>query len=310
MITPDEHLMIGLKAMERLRPGFLKRLGQVRGWMNPSLPGNSPLVPTPGEAASPGLPGAAPAAVPAQPSLQAVLQNLQPLAASNGLLGICDDNLPFLLDLSNPAPGSVLVAGDPDSGQARLIQSFLSSLVLLNSPKQVIFSILTAQPEAYRDLASANHCQRLLAASDPATGELLKQCADLLDTRRYGKPHGPILVLVLDDLAACLAAWSEAQENLLLRLVRHGPRSRIWVMASFSTAILEAHPGWLDEHARLLAGFRTRLTGSLANPQLTTWLTGLSVPPPILATPGACFFTPYGAGWMQFSICDPLPLFG
>ncbi len=58
------------------------------------------------------LPRSASPEVESVPSLRTVLKGLSPLPRAALFLGIADDRLPVLLNLADPVPGPVLVAGD------------------------------------------------------------------------------------------------------------------------------------------------------------------------------------------------------
>ena len=45
-------------------------------------------------------------------SMERVLGNERIVPAYSLVLGICEDQLPLVLDLTDPSPGSVLIAGD------------------------------------------------------------------------------------------------------------------------------------------------------------------------------------------------------
>ena len=57
------------------------------------------------------LPHAGPAQGSSTPGLKSVLQDLGPLPRAALFLGVADDQLPVLLNLADPVPGPVLVAG-------------------------------------------------------------------------------------------------------------------------------------------------------------------------------------------------------
>ncbi len=239
---------------------------------------------------------------PTAPSLQEVISQVAPVTPGILILGACEDGLPFLLDLTNPAPGSLLIAGDAGCGKTRLVKAILSSIVLLHKPDQVLFSIVARQPEEYGGLSLANNCQRLLAADDTAVREPHNNLSNLLETRRHGKPYGPMLVLVLDDLASCVEQMGEAELTQLYKLIRHGPRARIWVIATAASDTLAL----INE--QLLTSLRTRFLGAIHSPEVRTYLSNDTSAPIIALNKTSLFSAVVGNEWIRFWICDPEPV--
>ncbi len=106
------------------------------------------------------------------------------------------------------------------------------------------------------------------------------------------------MILAIDGLDACLAALDEQSFARLYWLVKHGPRSRVWTIASLpSERTKRVDP-------RLVDAFRTRLVGYIADREMAKYLSG----DPDLDTRdlerGAEFFVPYGEGWFKFWACE------
>ena len=78
-----------------------------------------------------------PMRTPPVPLLREVLARLNPCPSYSMLMGVCDDDLPLLLDLSNPAAGSVLVVSDVQYGNTLFVKTMLASAYTLNTPQQV-----------------------------------------------------------------------------------------------------------------------------------------------------------------------------
>ncbi len=78
-----------------------------------------------------------------------------PVSRGSLLLGLAEDGLPVLLDLYDPAPGPLLVAGDGGSGKTAFLQS-LARATGLQDPGDIQFGVVTPFPEEWT------------AAGDPA----------------------------------------------------------------------------------------------------------------------------------------------
>lgn len=232
----------------------------------------------------------------------------QAISPCSVTIGTCDDGLPFLFDLTNPACGSILVGGDPGSGKTNFLRSVLSSVVESNSAEQVCFAVITPKPEEYADLASSPHCTGIYCSRKPEVRTFLNELLSLADQRQYQRESRPILLVVIDNLADCIHGLDDESYWGLEWLVRLGPGLNIWVLASQSTACLK----WLD--GELIEAFPTHLLGRITSPADASFLTNGSVyqypPLPKIAhgdrqggvDPGeGCFYVPYEESWISIS---------
>lgn len=261
---------------------------------------------------------------------------------------------PFLVDLADPAslqpgevpahhqpeaalaPGSLLVAGDPGSGKTRLLRRLLLCAAAHNTPEQAGFYLAAHQPSQFSDIGHLEHCRLVMQTFDRALGPAVQELVDLAEERRAAQqsefaPAGhspgptPALILVIDDLASALLSLTEQSITLLYWLIRHGPRQRVWTLATLSSR----RTGDLD--VQFLDAFRSRLVGHISDPPQAHLLsgshgaarvvsgkdpartaTGEGTSQPALQQglpaweleKGRQFFLPYGSGWLRFRLCD------
>src|SRR5512135_2671441 len=66
------------------------------------------------------------------PGLKETLRDLGPLPRAALFLGVADDRLPVLLNLADPVPGPVLVAGDSGSGKTHLLRLVAEAIGLMH----------------------------------------------------------------------------------------------------------------------------------------------------------------------------------
>lgn len=303
MLSLDERFVIGLKMLEKLRPSLRARrasqpaAARTRLRVADTLEAeNAPVEERPLEAPATGW---KPDAQTRLPSLEALLDQLGETAPYSVVLGVCEDGLPFLLDLTNPAPGALLLAGDRASGKTRLLRSVLASAVYLNEPDQVAFYLAALRPDEFTDLAGADHCQQLNAVREAGLDELVAELVSLAEQRRRGQQDGPAILLVIDDLTSCLEVIDEQTYNRLYWLIRHGPRSRVWTLASLCTQKANS----IDP--RFLSAFRTRLFGHVADRRQANALAGDQRLDTRRLESGYEFCVPYGEEWVHFWVCDP-----
>jgi hypothetical protein len=230
-----------------------------------------------------------------------VLESRGPFPPYSALLGVGEDGLPFLLDLTNPAPGALLIAGDRDSGKTHLLRAILASVVAMNTSQQVGFNLIANDPDEFADLVQTEHCLEAMSVNESLSEELealIDGLAVIVEERRRSTPGDPTLVLVIDGLEACLESLSDQGFARLYYLVKHGPRSRVWTIASLSSERGRPVDG------RMLAAFRTRLIGRIKNLERTGYLSGDSSLDTRDLESGAQFYLPYGEGWFRFWACE------
>jgi hypothetical protein len=232
------------------------------------------------------------------PYLNEILHSGNSLPPFTIFLGLCDDGQHLTVDLQNPAPGSLLITGECESGKTRLVRSILSSVPIINSPAQASFYILAENINEYTDLAESENCRKLVSHQDIAGRRILQELFDECE-KRQSMPGTIKLVLAIDNLCAYLNTLDTAWQSKFLRIIKHGPRTGIWTIATLPTISVERlEPAVLD-------AFRTHLLGSISDPVLATYLAGDSACPAGLLEKGAQFCASSANGWFSFWICDP-----
>jgi len=291
MLKTEERLLIGLKTLERLKPNL--HLPQIR---RTPAGGSTTAAPDGLKPDGPEFKGFSSA-----PALETVLEQAGPLSPNTVILGACEDGLPFLLDLTNPAPGALLVAGDLGSGKSRLLRAILASAAAINPASQVEFSILAQNSTEFKAVSETASCQELLACDDPAASDVIRDLAEVVDQRRHGSQSGPAMLLAIDGLTALVDELNEPIFERLLSIIRHGPRTRVWTVATLSSTQVE------QVEEPLLAAFRTRLIGKIASTRLAELLTGSLISGAQELASGYQFCVPFGDEWIRFWVCEEAP---
>jgi len=301
MTALNDYLTAGLRAFEAWRPRLEERLSR----RSHTFPGDgNGSAPAADELLDESL-GEFDPPVEVQPKQVSLPVPLGQLLAQSGklpshslVLGVCDDGLPFLLDLTNPAPGALLICGDQGAGKTTLAQAILDSAVRLNTPAQLELSVVAGDIDAFMHLAKVEHCQEIFSSDEQVTGELIGELADIAEERRRTKPEDPTILLVIDDLAGCLDQLDQEAFSRLYWLIRHGPRSRVWTMATLPMERARAI------EPRFLSAFRTRVFGRTADRKLAALLSEDND----LQTGGLVkgqFYIPYGSEWLRLWACAP-----
>jgi len=86
---------------------------------------------------------------PAMPPLDEVLAEFGPLPPEALFLGVASDGLPLLLNLHDPIPGPILIAGDSGTGKTALLQTIAAAAGKTHQPEELQFGALTSHPDEW-----------------------------------------------------------------------------------------------------------------------------------------------------------------
>jgi hypothetical protein len=168
------------------------------------------------------------------------------------VIGQCMDGLPFMLSLDNPRSGSILVVGEHDWSKMQILNAMSVSCCRINHPGDVSWSLITKTPHQYAELVSSQHCQVAINPHDRSAGELVVELASIVEQRRFGREHGSMQVLMIDDFKSFAPLLSDYSVYLNLKtLVSKGPGCGIWPLISIKSE--DAH----TEQGQLLRTFGT-----------------------------------------------------
>ncbi len=236
----------------------------------------------------------------ATPSMASFLRQHPELPAQTALLGICEDGLPVLLDLFDPAPGALIVIGDEREKQLELLRSAVASMVKRNSPRSVQFIVITCDSQAWQQWVAKHGFERHCLGIEDAEGELVREwvlrLADWTEQRRLGQRSGPPVLLVMDTLSFLPRMSYDVRLNFEW-MVREGPQAQIWPLGAISTELAR-----MLHSRRMLRAFQTRILGCAENPAVYTDLAGLpQASVGDFREPGQ-FAVQVGENWLRFRL--------
>lgn len=236
------------------------------------------------------LPQAGPAPADRVPDLKTVLRDVGPLPRTALFLGIADDQLPVLLNLADPVPGPVLVAGDSGSGKTRLLQVIAEGISRSHDQDRVRFAVIAEQPAEWEGFSSSPHCEAILSFCEPLTTNYV---GSLVNWAHSNKSSHQFAVLLIDGLEGLHA--DESLHQSLRWLLLRGPSRRIWPIATVKATRAGAVSQWLPS-------FRTRLCGHIAPDRDLTPLVGATDASFVGLSAGTQFAMREGRSWLSFSL--------
>jgi len=237
-------------------------------------------------------------AAPGKTGLEAALSRYGPLPPHTAILGIGSNGAPVLLDLADSSPGALLISGSTGNAKTRLLQAILASAIRINRPGQVEVRIIAGQAAQFDHFFPTEHCRQILSADDPAVNEAIIDLLPAVGLPRPGARRAQAVILAVDDLEALTANLDKQAYASLCWLARHGPRLRVWLIATLTTHNLPAHglrtplaSGWESEpkvDELLLSAFGTCL-----------------IEEPEVHAGGNRFWLPMDEQAVPFWICEP-----
>jgi hypothetical protein len=222
---------------------------------------------------------------PKTPVLEMPITSLSP---GSLMLGLAEDGLPVLLDLYDPAPGPLLLAGDGGSGKTAFLHS-LARFSNLPNPGDITFGVLTPFPEEWTALETLPGCMGIWPAYHPSAAGFLSQ----LSSWAEALPRTSGVILLLFDGFDLMAGSNDPSQHDLRWLLSNGPQHHIWPVLSVNTSRLY-------RLRNILEYFHTRVLGQVKHPHNARTL--LQDPDARLADllPGTQFCLSQPGSWLKF----------
>jgi hypothetical protein len=199
----------------------------------------------------------------AAPALSHVLAEIGPLPAEALFLGVASDNLPVLLNLYDPHPGPMLIAGDAGSGKTAFLQTIAHSVVQTHRSDDVQFGVITNYPDEWESIEATPHRVGVFPVGHKSTQEFMQSLATWAHSNK--NTHQCVLLLV-DDLESVASLDLETVQDFRWLLLR-GPARRVWPIVTLNAQRYGQVISWLQN-------FRTRVFGRVANGRVAEALSG------------------------------------
>jgi hypothetical protein len=202
--------------------------------------------------------------------IEEVLEENFPFPAYSIMLGLCEDGVPLLLDLTDPYSGSFLIAADDREVNFQTLLSLLTSTYLMNNENEVNIHLISPEPGYYSELHKTPSLKINLTTNQPGTSVAIEEFVNLIRDRKAGGEILPFHILVIEDLPELINVLNPPTRQLLRWLVEQGPNLGIWVIATMQSSHLD------PDHFTILESFPSRILGYVRNPSLARYFSGMS----------------------------------
>ena len=190
--------------------------------------------------------------VPVAPNLSTVLAEMGPLPRQSLFLGVASDGLPVLLNLHDPHPGSMLVAGDAGSGKTAFLQTIVHAVAQTHSSDDVQLGVITAHPEEWESVEATSHSVGIFHTQENSAQDFMSSLATWAHANKQARQS---VLLLVDGLESIASLDFDSLQNFRWLLLR-GPARRVWPIITLNAARREEVKSWLEI-------FRTRIFGHI-----------------------------------------------
>jgi hypothetical protein len=126
------------------------------------------------------------------------------LPALTAVLGVCDDSLPVLFDLTDARTGPLVALGNPRSGKTSLLKVILQTARQFQGLQPVSHLVIANRPEEYAEFDVSDEeretCRGIFTPDTRDSLDALNQIVKLIDQRSQRGTAGPPILVVFDDL--------------------------------------------------------------------------------------------------------------
>ena len=196
-----------------------------------------------------------------------IIKHYGPFPPYSTIMGICADGVPLVLNLTHSAAGAILVLGDSKSGKTRLTRSILQASIQLNTPEQVSTIVIADNAAEYESLLKSKHCKKVIEISERVSVQnTLSELVEIVDKRRYYSANGAAILLVVDALNFSMRNKNSPLFKLLYKLVKHGPRYRVWpILVSSADNAEKLNTRFLQSIKTFLIGYTNQDLSKIPN---------------------------------------------
>lgn len=197
------------------------------------------------------------------PSLTALLAESNALPQEALYLGLAEDGLPVLLNLYDPTPGPILVAGDQSSGKTALLKMIARAVDLLHTPTEVQYCIVSNHSDEWNRFDKSENCVGIYPIETETLTTILESLVEWARTNK-GNQQSSVLLLI-DNLQEVTKLGGLPEQHLRWLLLR-GPSHNVWPIITLNSANTDQMQEWISL-------FRTRFFGQITDEQIAQIIT-------------------------------------
>jgi hypothetical protein len=193
---------------------------------------------------------------PSLPPLHEVLNEFGPMPPEALFMGVASDGLPVLLNLHDPIPGPILIAGDSGTGKTALLHTIARAAGMMHQPQELQFGVLTSHPDEWSAVEDIPNNVGIFPLHNQSSEDFILSLASWAHGNKTSRQS---VLLLLDDLEIASNIDFDARQNLRWLFLR-GPARRVWPVVTLNPKRMENILPWLD-------AFHTRVFSTIQDPE-------------------------------------------
>ena len=193
---------------------------------------------------------------PSLPPLHEVLNEFGPMPPEALFMGVASDGLPILLNLHDPIPGPILIAGDSGTGKTALLHNIAMAAGMMHQSEELQFGVLTNHLDEWSAFEDIPNNVGTFPLHNQSSEDFILSLASWAHSNKTSRQS---VLLLLDDLEIASNIDFDARQNLRWLFLR-GPARRVWPIVTLNPSRMENILPWLD-------AFHTRVFATIQDPQ-------------------------------------------
>lgn len=225
------------------------------------------------------------------PTLDRILAEIGPLPREALFLGMAADGLPVLLNLHDPHPGPMLIAGTAGAGKTAFLQTIARAVAQTHTDSEVQFGVITKQMDEWEAVEKTSHQVGVFDVNHTGAQDLILSLASWAHANKTAKQS---VLLLIDDLESIAKLEFDALQSFRWLLLR-GPARRVWPLITMNAERYGQVLAWIEI-------FRTRIFGRIENQRVAEALGGDPASALDQLEVGKQFCLRENGNWLRFNL--------